>query len=471
MASIFKSLSPSDYSIVPFEAYYKFSYEYHSGSTNNSSDVSVAYGEKFPRNPTEIRTANNTYELFDSVVQTFYSPAPYTSYGITNASFIPDTEVYVIGVTQNAYGEKVLPGSFSIQVGTSQSYDDGKGNLIVSSSGTGSIIGRIFYDKGITVIKPAGYVNLNPDPTWENEEGGNVSPTGWQHLIDRKLTSDLTTKDGVYQGFPRQDIHAAKISSRTSLYISAYSFYNIPVTAGNKYRISGWVYANGTTWRGIQNGGVEGSDYPIGYFIQFLDSGDNIIQEKTITTELGPIGWKFLLEELSAPTNVVSLRVGPFIDGPYPAGYMYGDPVCSDEDALRGCPGYAWFAGLKVEQTNPAQNLLSGDGLINQGLRIVSGTYVDINFSSSVTLYENIFRAKIQPNDFLHAFNNPSVYSSISGSTSKPKDLMVSGTLEPYVTTIGFYNDNNELLVVGKPSVPIKRTRDLTQTFIVKFDV
>ena len=95
MASIFKSLSPSDYSIVPFQAYYKFLYEYHSGSTNNSSDVSVAYGEKFPRNPTEIRTANSTYELFDSVVQTFYSPAPYTSYGITNASFIPDTDVYV----------------------------------------------------------------------------------------------------------------------------------------------------------------------------------------------------------------------------------------------------------------------------------------------------------------------------------------------------------------------------------------
>ena len=468
MASIFKSLTPSDYSIIPFPAYYKFLYEYHSGSTTNSNDISVSYGEKYPLRPGQIRTANSTYELFDSVMQTFYSAVPYTTYGITNEAFIPDRELYVIGITQNAYGEKVVPGSFSIQVGTSQSYDDGKGNMIVSSSGTGSIVGRLFYDKGIAVIKSTGYDNLNPDPLWADEA---PYPDGWQFLEERKLTSELTIQDGVYHGFPRQDTYAAKIATRTSFYIESNVFYDLPVTAGYTYRVSGWVYANGTTYRGIQNGGVEGSDYPLGYLVQFLNGGGSIISETVMKTPVGPINWQFLIDEFTAPTSAASMRVAAFIDGPYPSGYGFGDPVCSEEDTLNGCPGYAWFAGLRIEQTSPPDYLLSGEGLTNQGLRIVSGTYVDVNFSSSVTLYENVFKAKLEPTEFLYSFNNPSFNKQMITGSSKPKDLMISGTLEPYVTTIGFYNDNNELLLVGKPSVPIKRTRDLTQTFIVKFDV
>jgi hypothetical protein len=43
--------------------------------------------------------------------------------------------------------------------------------------------------------------------------------------------------------------------------------------------------------------------------------------------------------------------------------------------------------------------------------------------------------------------------------------------MKPYVTTIGLYNENNELLLVAKPSVPVQRTSDVTQTFIIKFDI
>jgi hypothetical protein len=151
MASIFKSLAPSDYSVTPFPAYYKYSYTYESGSVNNSPDVQVLYGKKFDTS-SGIRIANNTYELFDSVIQSFYSHASKTAYGINETTYIPSGSVYVVSITQDLFGEKVVPGSFSIKVGTSQSYDDGKGNLIASSSGQGGVVGRIFYDKGIGVF-------------------------------------------------------------------------------------------------------------------------------------------------------------------------------------------------------------------------------------------------------------------------------------------------------------------------------
>lgn len=470
MASIFKSLKPSDQSVVPFEAYYKFSYTYESGSVNNSEDISVRYGQKYPEylTLTTVRTANINYDLLDSVKQTFYSPAPYASYGITTNAFVPENEVYVVSIGQYVYGEKIVPGSFNIKVGTSQSYDDARGNIIVSSSGTGSNVGRVFYDKGIAVIKPTGYTNLNPDPLWEDIEGGTY-PDGWQHALERKLTSQLGVQDGVFHGFPRQDTYAAKIGTRTSSYITASGFYSMPVTAGEIYRISGWAYANGTTWRGIQAGGAPGTDYDIGYIVVLNGPTTEYVG---LTTDVGPIGWNYLTKEIIIPSGITAISVGPYINGPYPAGFMYGDPVCTDEEALKGCPGYAWFAGLRVEKINPPlYNTLSGGGLTNQGLYIVNGTSMEINFSSSVTLYENIFRVTLDPTDFLYSFNNPSIHKTLSGSTVRAKDLMVKDELDPYVTTIGFYNEKNELLLVGKPSVPIKRTRDLSQTFIVKFDI
>lgn len=40
----------------------------------------------------------------------------------------------------------------------------------------------------------------------------------------------------------------------------------------------------------------------------------------------------------------------------------------------------------------------------------------------------------------------------------------------PYVTTIGLYNDEDELVAIGKPASPIKNEKDLSLTFVVRFD-
>lgn len=279
MASIFKSLSPIDQSITPFSAYYKYSYTYTSGSTGNSQDVTLSYGYRYNSQSTDIRLPNTQQELYDSVLQTFYSPIPYATYGTTSDSYTPSGSVYVVSIGQDIFGEKVLPGSFTITVAGTKSYDDSHGNLIASSSGTGSIIGRIFYDKGVALLKP---------------------------------TSSIT-----------------------------------------------------------------------------------------------------------------------------------------------------------------------GGGMSKNGIFIPSGSATTIQFSSSVLLYENSIKAKLTPTDFLYALNNPTVVSyvtsSVSGAATVTTDLainlMMSHSMKPYVTTLGFYNENNELLLVAKPSVPVQRTSDVNQTFIVKFDI
>lgn len=279
--SAFKALSPNEYTITPFPAYSSFGYTYISGSTSNSDDVQISFGKKYDTS-SGLRVADDSQELFDSVVQSFYSPVVYASYGILSSSYHPTGSVYVISVTQDVFGEEIKPGTFSVRIGTSASYDDGKGNLFISQSGAGSTIGRIFYDKGVAILKP---------------------------------TSSI-----------------------------------------------------------------------------------------------------------------------------------------------------------------------SGGGISSNGICIVSGTNVNVNFTSSIKLYEHSVRVKLNPNDFNFSLYNLSVADELAfytGSANTPLQSMVSRSrnpeqtqyLAPYITTIGLYNADNDLLAVAKLSNPIQRTFDSIQTIVVKFDI
>jgi len=50
------------------------------------------------------------------------------------------------------------------------------------------------------------------------------------------------------------------------------------------------------------------------------------------------------------------------------------------------------------------------------------------------------------------------------------KDFATGSAFQPYVTTIGLYNDNNELLMVAKLGKPIALSSDTDMTFIVRYD-
>jgi hypothetical protein len=269
-ATAFKSLAPNEYTVTPFRTYAQHTYTYVSGSTSNSNDVKVLFGKQYVTG-SGLRVQNDEHELYDSIRQSFYSAIPYASYGIQSSSYAPTGSVFVITATQDLVGEEIKPGTFTVSIGTSSSYDDSTGNIFISQSGVGYNIGRIFYDKGIAVIKP-----------------------------------------------------------------------------------------------------------------------------------------------------------------------------------LTG---------------------IAGGGITNNGICIVSGTNVNIQFTSSVKLFEHSVKVKLNPTDFLYSVYNPSsTKSMITGSFETPLTLMASQSLYPYITSIGLYNQDNELVAVAKLSNPIQRTDYSIQTFVVKFD-
>ena len=46
----------------------------------------------------------------------------------------------------------------------------------------------------------------------------------------------------------------------------------------------------------------------------------------------------------------------------------------------------------------------------------------------------------------------------------------MSGTLKPYITTVGLYDEQARLLAVGKLAQPIQKLDDVDMNFVVRWD-
>lgn len=114
-----------------------------------------------------------------------------------------------------------------------------------------------------------------------------------------------------------------------------------------------------------------------------------------------------------------------------------------------------------------------------------------ITIGSETTIYVNEVKCRVLENDFNYS-QNPTVFKAptlITGSEALPfytpkngtsvNGQIVDGTLadnvtgssfRPYVTTIGLYNDTNDLLVVGKLSTPYPIPSNTDMTFVVRWD-
>jgi hypothetical protein len=90
-----------------------------------------------------------------------------------------------------------------------------------------------------------------------------------------------------------------------------------------------------------------------------------------------------------------------------------------------------------------------------------------IKFKSEYIIYENEVRCKIGENDF-NMSTNPTITTDNSGSL---RDFATSSFFAPYVTTVGLYNERNELLVVAKLAKPLSLSSVADTTIVVKYDI
>lgn len=88
------------------------------------------------------------------------------------------------------------------------------------------------------------------------------------------------------------------------------------------------------------------------------------------------------------------------------------------------------------------------------------------SFSSSITLYETQYRVNIRENEFNFSLN-PSL---LSGSEGAIYSFATGSDFTPYLTSIGMYDDSQNLLAVAKLSQPLKIDSTTDINILVNLD-
>ena len=90
-------------------------------------------------------------------------------------------------------------------------------------------------------------------------------------------------------------------------------------------------------------------------------------------------------------------------------------------------------------------------------------------FKSKATFFEHEIICKIRKNEF-NFTQNPSIKKNRDSEVSQIEDYVTSSFFNPYVTTIGLYNDTHELIAIAKLANPTAKRDDVDMNFIIRFD-
>lgn len=90
-----------------------------------------------------------------------------------------------------------------------------------------------------------------------------------------------------------------------------------------------------------------------------------------------------------------------------------------------------------------------------------------LSFLAESTIYQNEVRCKVNENDFNYTLNPSAIKNGTSGSYI---DAVTGSSFHPYATTVGLYNDSDELLLVGKLSTPYPVPSNTDITFVIRWD-
>ena len=110
-------------------------------------------------------------------------------------------------------------------------------------------------------------------------------------------------------------------------------------------------------------------------------------------------------------------------------------------------------------------NKVTNDFLYND-LTTTPSINKNISFQSSYTIYETQVKCTIEPSEFTTTLN-PSLISSSKGQVY---DFATGSYFSPYVTTVGLYNENQDLVMVAKLAQPLPTSTATSTNIIVNID-
>ena len=143
--------------------------------------------------------------------------------------------------------------------------------------------------------------------------------------------------------------------------------------------------------------------------------------------------------------------------------YQHGMIILTAASSSNGTTGLVFGSGLYgtgVYGTNTSNGEL-GD--------IISGSNITCSFESTITIYESQYKCTIRENEF-NFTQNPTIVSSSSNS-GIISDFATGSYFSPYITTVGLYNNDKELVAVGKLAQPLPLSPTTDVNIIINLDL
>jgi hypothetical protein len=117
--------------------------------------------------------------------------------------------------------------------------------------------------------------------------------------------------------------------------------------------------------------------------------------------------------------------------------------------------------GYDIYGTDVYGNTIDSDDILN----FVTGSEINCSFSSSYTIYETQYKCTIGESEF-----NVSQNPSIADGDGKMVSFASQEYFSPYVTTVGLYNDQKDLLAVAKLGQPLPTSQTTDTSVLINID-
>lgn len=137
--------------------------------------------------------------------------------------------------------------------------------------------------------------------------------------------------------------------------------------------------------------------------------------------------------------------------------------------------------GMAIVTDSRYTNLIN-QAYLNKSTRLK----VTMSFENTQPIFTHNYHCKIRESEYNFTYNPSALSSSLKivydndGNTYNTSSAVSDGVIknnltgsafQPYITTVGLYNDANELIAVGKTGQPIPKSANTEMTIIVKIDI
>jgi len=258
-------------------------------------------------------------------------------------------------------------------------------------------------------------------------------------------------------------------SSVNSIYNSAKQLYykNYLSSSIGDYANTGSIVPGATREDDVLQGPVNGTLY------------DNYLQSTLLQKRYFPTGSNERISTISIPTYLYGEKIVPYtfelelsdtFHVRFPGGLLLkddgdGNIISGSEDVTVGQIFYSH--GITVLTTHSCEII---GAIVNTFPQRIDN--MQIRFSSSLTINEQQYRCTILENEFNKSTNPTLLTQSIAGALNTSYyDFATGSFFEPYVTCVGLYNGNQDLVAVGKLSFPLPISRFTDTTIVVNYDV